>query len=183
MSHRLKYPQVTLTSEVIVFELHSPHLQLHQQLEGVHHMALQNIVSQLKFAAAVVIGFGLLTALAAWPPLNLPTRWLVDLMFLPFDGQQTLSGSEPRILSAILGGVLVGFGVLQWLVVTKLFTREPALARQILRASIWSWFLVDCSASVIAGAPFNAVMNVPFLLLFVVPLWRGNVQMRTAGSV
>lgn len=139
-------------------------------------MGLQTTVTQLKFASVVVIGFGLLTALAAWPPLNLPTLWLVDLMFLPFDGQQNLSAPEARILSAILGGILVGFGVQQWLVVTKLFTREPALARQMILTSMGSWFVVDCTASVMAGAPFNAVMNVPFLLLFVVPLWRGRGQ-------
>jgi hypothetical protein len=141
-------------------------------------MALQTAVTQLKFASAIVIGFGLLTALAAWPALNLPTLWLIDLMFLPFDGQQNISGPEPRILSAILGGILVGFGVLQWLVVTKLFAREPVLARHIILTSMWSWFVVDCTASTIAGAPFNAVMNVPFLLLFVVPLWRSNVQVK-----
>jgi hypothetical protein len=142
-------------------------------------MGLQASVTQLKFASGVVIGFGLLTALAAWPPLNLPTLWLVDLMFLPFDGQQILNGSEPRILCAILGGVLVGFGVLQWLVVTKLLPREPVLARQMILTSMWSWFVVDCTASIMAGAPFNAVMNVPFLLLFVVPLWRGHAQVQT----
>jgi hypothetical protein len=141
-------------------------------------MALQTAVTQLKFASAIVIGFGLLTALAAWPALNLPTLWLIDLMFLPFDGQQNINGPEPRILSAILGGILVGFGVLQWLVVTKLFAREPVLARHIILTSMWSWFVVDCTASTIAGAPFNAVMNVPFLLLFVVPLWRSNVQVK-----
>ncbi len=139
-------------------------------------MTLENTIIQLKLASAVVIGFGLLTAMAAWPPLNLPSRWLVDVMFLPFDGQQDLSGSESRILSAILGAVLVGFGVLQWFVVTKLFAREPALARQILLTSMWSWFLVDCTASIIAGAPFNVVMNVPFLLMFVLPLWRNVAQ-------
>jgi hypothetical protein len=142
-------------------------------------MALQTTVTQLKFASAIVIGFGILTALAAWPPLNLPTQWLIDLMFLPFDGQQNISGLEPRILSAILGGILVGFGVLQWLVVTKLFVRETALARHMILTSMWSWFAVDCTASIMAGAPFNAVMNVPFLLLFVVPLWRGSAQTQT----
>jgi hypothetical protein len=168
--------QMTLTSEVIVLESHSPQLHLHREPQRKLQMSIQSTVTQLKFASMVVIGFGLLTALAAWPPLNLPTLWLVDLMFLPFDGQQNLNGPEPRILSAILGGILVGFGVLQWQVVTKLFAREPALARQILLISMWSWFVVDSLASTIAGAPFNAVMNVPFLLLFVLPLWRDQSQ-------
>jgi hypothetical protein len=142
-------------------------------------MTLQQTVTQLKFASAVVIGFGFLTALAAWPALNLPTRLLVDLMFLPFDGQQSVSAPEARILCAILGGVMVGWGVMQWHIVSKVLARDPELGRQILLSSLWSWFCVDGIASTIAGAPFNAVMNVPFLLLFVVPLWRGNVQAQT----
>jgi hypothetical protein len=140
----------------------------------------QKTISQLKIASAIVIAFGLSTAIAAWPPLNLPTLWLIDLMFLPFDGQQSLGGYETRILCAVLGGLLVGFGGLQWLVVTKLFAREPVLAGQMLWTSIWSWFVVDGMASVVAGAPFNAVMNVPFLLLFIIPLWKSNNQKLSA---
>jgi hypothetical protein len=143
-------------------------------------MSVQTTITQLKVASAIVVGFGLLTALAAWPPLNLPTLWLVDLMFLPFDGQQTLNAPEARILCAILGGILVSFGVLQWLVTTQLYSREPDLARQMLWRSMWSWFVVDGTASTIAGAPFNAVMNVPFLLLFIVPLWRSVAQRQGA---
>jgi hypothetical protein len=139
-------------------------------------MTIPSTIAALKAASAIVIGFGLLTALAAWPPLNLPTLWLVDLMFPPFDGQQDITPPEARILCGILGGVLVGWGVMQWLVVSKLYAREPVLARQIIWASLWSWFVVDCAASTIAGAPFNALMNVPFLLLFIVPLWRSTAK-------
>jgi hypothetical protein len=139
-------------------------------------MTIVSTISALKAASAVVIGFGLLTALAAWPPLNPPTLWLIDLMFLPFDGQQNITQPEARILCAILGGVLVGWGVMQWLIVTKLYRREQVLARQIIWASLWSWFAIDCTASAIAGAPFNAVMNVPFLLLFIIPLWRSTAK-------
>jgi hypothetical protein len=152
------------------------HLHLYYEHEGDPHMTIASTISALKAASAVVIGFGLLTALAAWPPLNIPTLWLIDLMFLPFDGQQNITPSEARILCAILGGVLVGWGVMQWLIVTKLYSREQVLARQIMWASLWSWFAIDCTASGIAGAPFNAVMNVPFLLLFVIPLWRSTAK-------
>jgi hypothetical protein len=179
MNHSPSDVDITLTSEVIVFESLSDHLQVLNQHEGVFKMNVQRTVFQLKCASAIVIGFGLLTALAAWPALNLPTLWLVDLMFFPFDGQQSLGAPESRILCAILGGILVGFGILQWLITTRLFAREPALARQMLLTSMGSWFVVDSIASVMAGAPFNAVMNVPFLLLFVIPLWRGAAQLQT----
>jgi hypothetical protein len=143
---------------------------------GDPNMTIASTIAALKAASAIVIGFGLSTALAAWPPLNLPSLWLIDLMFLPFDGLQTLSAPEPRILSAILGGVLVGWGVMQWLIAAQLYAREPVLARQIMWASLWSWFAVDCTASAVAGAPFNAVMNLPFLLLFIIPLWRSETK-------
>ena len=138
-------------------------------------MSPQTTGHWLKAASVIVIGFGLLTALAAWLPFNLPAFWLVDLMFLPFDGQPNLNGPEARLLSGILGGVLVGFGVTQWLISSRLYPREPGLARTIILASMGVWFVVDSIASVIAGAPFNVVMNVPFLSMFVVPLWRAQV--------
>lgn len=133
-------------------------------------MAVERVVVWLKTASLIVIAFGLLTALAAWPALNLPTVWLVDLMFWPFDGAQNLAAPESRILSAILGGLLVGLGVQQYLIAKKLLPHQPKLACQILSISMWSWFIVDCLASIVAGAPFNVVMNVPFLLMFIVPL-------------
>jgi hypothetical protein len=33
------------------------------------------------------------------------------------------------------------------------------------------WFVVDSLMSIAAGAPLNAIFNVGFLLLFVVPVW------------
>jgi hypothetical protein len=153
-----------------------PQLRLHSQHEGDLPVSNPSPIPALKTASALVIGFGLLTALAAWPALNLPTLWLIDLMFLPFDGEQNIASPEARILCGILGGVLVGWGVLHWLIVTKLYGREPALARQMLWFSVLSWFVIDCTASIIAGAPFNAVMNVPFLLLFIIPLWRHRAE-------
>jgi hypothetical protein len=148
LNHGRELRGVTLTLEVIVSESQSLHLQLYSQHEGPDAMDLQRTITFLKFASVIVMGFGLLTAVAAWPPLNAPTR------------------------------CLVGFGVLQWLVLTKLFAREPALARHMLLSCMWSWFVVDSTASVVAGAPFNAVMNVPFLMLFLVPLWRKVEQVR-----
>lgn len=143
-------------------------------------MNTHNTIIQLKIASGIVIAFGLLTALAAWPALNLPTLWLVDLMFWPFDSQQNLHGTEARVLCGILGGVLAGWGALLWLITTKLYAREPALARGLILTSMWTWFIVDCAASVIAGAAFNGVMNLGFLLLFVVPLWRTTQYTQTA---
>jgi hypothetical protein len=61
-----------------------------------------------------------------------------------------------------------------WLLSTRLYPREPRLARTIILASVISWFVVDGIGSTLAGAPGNVVLNVVFLALFTVPLWRHN---------
>jgi hypothetical protein len=128
-------------------------------------------VKHLKIAAGAVIGFGLITALAAHPPAARPTLLLIDVFLWPAAGPHTLATPEARLLCAISGGLTVGLGVMLWLVATRLYVREPALARTIMLAGLGSWFAVDSMASVIAGAPFNVVANSAFLAAFLVPLW------------
>ena len=54
----------------------------------------------------------------------------------------------------------------------KLFKREPEISRSIILTSIGTWFVIDSTASVIAGAPLNALLNCSFLFLYFVPLMR-----------
>ena len=124
----------------------------------------------LKTASAVVIGFGLAIALAAIPAANGPTAFLIDLVFWPIDGDPALDAPATRLLCAIAGGVLTGWGVLLWLIATRLLPQEPAVARTFVYTSIGIWFVVDSAASIASGAPINALLNIGFLMSFVVPL-------------
>ncbi|MGI9409275.1 MAG: hypothetical protein ACR2OV_04330, partial [Hyphomicrobiaceae bacterium] len=105
-------------------------------------------------------------------------RFLLDLVIWPVDGVQAISGPEMRLLSAVSGGVMVGWGILLWLVATRLYPKDPVLARTLILASIGTWFLIDSLASIVAGAPLNALLNVSFLVLFSWPLMRtpGRLQ-------
>jgi hypothetical protein len=127
---------------------------------------------RLKIASAIVIGFGPVVALAVVPALAGVTQLFTDLVFWPVDGAQSLTAPETRLYLAITGGITTGWGVMLWLVSTKLYPREPELARAIILWSVCTWFAVDSSASIAAGVPGNAVLNIVFLLMFVVPLWR-----------
>ena len=131
-------------------------------------------VTWLKIASAVVVGFGILLLLAAYPATSAPVVVLSDLILWPVDGTQTLDAPEPRLLSGILGGVMAGWGVLLWTVSTRLYPREPDLARTLILTSIWVWFVADGIGSTVAGAPLNVLLNVGFLALFVVPLWSSR---------
>jgi hypothetical protein len=88
------------------------------------------------------------------------------------DGAQDLAAPETRLISAIGGGVMAGWGVLLWMLSTQLFPRDPALAAKLIITSIVTWFVIDSTGSMLAGAPLNAAFNVSFLLVFCVPLWR-----------
>ena len=141
-------------------------------------MQKQSVIAILKIASAAVVGFGIVIAMAAYPPTAEIARFLLDLVIWPIDGVQSVSGSEIRLLSAVSGGVMVGWGILLWLVATRLYPKEPGLAKTMILASIWTWFGVDSLASILAGVPLNALLNISFLVLFSWPLLRTSGQLR-----
>ena len=114
-------------------------------------MQEQNTVGILKFGSALVVGFGVVIAMAAYPPTAGIAQFLLDLVIWPVDGVQAISGPEMRLLSAVSGGVMVGWGILLWLVATRLYPKDPGLARTLILVSIGTWFLVDSLASIVAG--------------------------------
>ncbi len=128
----------------------------------------------LRCAAGIVIAFGILTALAAWPPLNPGIVLLGDLLIWPLDGRETGTDPMTRLMFAIGGGVLAAWGWLIWRLTAELLPREPALARSLIRQSVLTWFVIDSTGSVLAGAPANVVGNLAFLALFLVPLAWGR---------
>ena len=133
-------------------------------------MSLMRSTNWLKWASAIVIGFGLLIALSVLPAMAAPVQFLLDLIFWPIDGVQRIATAELRVALAISGGVMAGWGVLLWQLSTKLYPREPKLGRGLILTSIGTWFLVDSLGSIAAGAPLNALFNVGFLVLFYWPL-------------
>jgi hypothetical protein len=131
----------------------------------------------LRAAAGVaLIAFGLITALGAYPPLSAPVGLFADLMAWPLDGTRPNPTSETRVLIAILGGITLGWGVMIWNLAGAPLARDPGLIRPIIRNAILAWFVVDSTASVLAGAPLNAVANVALAALFLVPLHLGARQ-------
>lgn len=135
-------------------------------------MSVQRTINWLKAASAIVIGFGILTALGALPAASAPIQLLADLAFWPVDGTPASSAPEIRLLCAVAGGIMTGWGVLLWQLASRLYAREPELARGLILASIGTWFVIDSLGSIMAGAPVNAVFNIGFLALFAVPLAR-----------
>jgi hypothetical protein len=126
----------------------------------------------LSVASLIVAAFGLAVALAAHPALAPTIGVLVDLLIWPLDGAQSLASPEARLLAAVGGGVMLGWGVMLWLVANRLYARDPALARSMVLTSVGAWFVVDSLASVMAGVPLDVLGNVAFLAMLVWPVWK-----------
>lgn len=124
----------------------------------------------LKTAAIFVIFFGPIVSLAAHPLTADLNGMFVDLAFWPFDRLPTMEAPATRLFSAIAGGLTIGWGVMIYLLATKLYPREPQLAGSIILTSVVTWFVTDSIGSAVAGAPANVLINVVFLVIFAVPI-------------
>ena len=69
----------------------------------------------LRTGAVLTAGFGVLIWLAAFPGLSGPLKMTADLVLWPGQGAQSLGAPDTRLMAAILGGVLVGWAEMIWL--------------------------------------------------------------------
>lgn len=124
----------------------------------------------LKAASAIVMLVGVVVAVAAHPATAGIANLLADLAFLPYDGAQAVDTPSARLLAAISGGVMFGWGLLLWQIAAQVLPKDPALAAGLIRSSVIAWFALDSTFSVVSGAWFNVVLNLGFLALFLWPL-------------
>ncbi len=122
----------------------------------------------LRLGALIVAVTGLLPSLSVFQATQEPWRFFFDILSWPLDNMPADFSAGERQLSAVLGGVLCGWAwIMYQLADPKVF--NPRI-RKFMIQSVWIWFLLDSVGSVIAEIPLNAVSNVGFLLILLVPL-------------
>ena len=125
------------------------------------------------FRANIFLSFiagGLLWASGSVPGFDAPTRWAFDLLSWPIDGNPGPLNPAATFMSAIGGGVLVGLGVLNWLLVAPAIEAGDQRILNAALASVLSWFVVDSAGSAISGNAPNVVFNLVILALYVLPV-------------
>lgn len=128
-------------------------------------------INILKYGSLGLIAFGLLNFLSLFPVLKPVMNLFMNLVFLTSMGSDHQVGADAaRLWIAISGGLLAGWGTMILLITKHVFAADPALGRRIILPSIMIWFLIDSTGSVVAGAPFNAVLNLSFLAIFALPV-------------
>ena len=145
-------------------------------------MSLNAQLAWLKTGSILLIGFGLLCFLSLFTPVAAIGRGLIDFVIWPIDGAQSFSATETRLLLAIGGGLMVGWGEMLWLVTTLVYRNDPALGRKLILPAILAWFVIDSAGSVLAGVGLNAILNVSFLVIFGMPLLAARRETVSAAS-
>jgi len=133
-------------------------------------MTHSSTVATLKIASLAVTLVGLLLSLGAAAKLSAALGLFLDLAIPPVDGAQDAGLQQTRLLAAVAGGVMTGWGVMLWLVTTRIYEADPTAGRSLILPGLVVWFVVDGAASVAAGAWPNAAFNTVFLALFAIPL-------------
>jgi hypothetical protein len=124
----------------------------------------------LQFACAIAVATGLVSAAASFPATDGLWLFLFDLLKWPIDGNPSQFDLTTRAVNAVLGGVMVGWGTLMFLLVRNFLKKDYALVRKLILVSIVSWFVIDSIGSFLAELPGNLLLNVSFLCLFLPPL-------------
>jgi len=130
----------------------------------------KNYKKWLKFTSFVVGAFAPVFFLASLGVAE-PTRFTLDLISWPIDGNPEFLHPSTLILSAISGGFLLGWGVMIWCLTIWVYDKEPELIRRIVLISLISWFVLDSAGSIASGNPFNALFNSVLLFAAVGPMW------------
>jgi hypothetical protein len=133
-------------------------------------MTVQTSMIWLRVACVITVVTGLICAMASHPATGGVWLWLFDLLKWPLDGDPAFFADDTRAVNAVLGGTMVGWGVLMYLLATSQRIQALPELPRLLLIGIVAWFVVDCIGSLLAGLPGNLVLNVGFLVLFVPPL-------------
>lgn len=133
-------------------------------------MSMHTSIIWLRIACVVTIVTGILCGLASHPATAGAWLFLFDVLSWPVNGDPAFFAADTRAVNAVLGGTMVGWGVLMYLLATpEQMTHNPALPRMMVVA-LGAWFVVDSVGSWLAELPGNIGLNIAFMALFVPPL-------------
>jgi hypothetical protein len=116
------------------------------------------------------VSFGLVLVLAP----SISRQGFSLLVYASAAHIDTFGQEQVRYISlahAVIGGVMVGWGVAIFYVTKSLLARGERIAWNLIALSVGAWFVPDTLYSLISGYWQNAVLNTAFLALFALPLW------------
>lgn len=117
---------------------------------------------------------GVVLALAAFPATDAPARIIFSSMGAPNGGAGWFASDMLRFAIGLQGSILIGwiitiFGLL------RAGDRIGASAWRWVTVAVLIWFVIDSTISVSTNMTPNAVSNLAFLILYLIPIGASGV--------
>ena len=128
--------------------------------------------SAMRRSGWILIVTGALFALTGLPLLHPVAQIFLQIAYWPMQDVPSGLAVPVPLLVAITGGLTVGLGGMLWALGTYVAPLSPDAATKVTWVATWSWFCTDSTASILVGAPFNAVLNLTFLALMLLSCRR-----------
>ncbi len=120
-----------------------------------------------KAVCGMTILTGLTCFLASFESLEGPWLQFYNLLN-PKDHQFSTFPKEIRLYNAMLGGVMVGWGITLYLLTSEI-KKNPIVWKAVFTGLVL-WFILDSVGSYAAGVPLNIALNTLFFSLFLLGL-------------
>jgi len=126
-------------------------------------MSLDTRAKFMMVVAVIFFIYSILWALAPYPSLNLPARFILDLADWPLDNLDAPLDRNTQWLSAIGAGVLAAISIfLGGIVVPAIKKADTSVTRTTILAMV-VWYVIDSTGSVAAGVFSNVFFNTIYL--------------------
>lgn len=133
-------------------------------------MSLNTRSKFMMIVAVVFFIYSILWALAPYPSLNLPARFILDLADWPLDNLATPLDRNTQWLSSIAAGILAAVSIfLGGIVVPAIKERNVSIVHTTIAAMV-IWYLIDSIGSIASGVASNVFFNSIYLVLILIPL-------------
>jgi hypothetical protein len=130
----------------------------------------ERYIKFLKLSSLITVVTGVVSVLASSPVTQGPWLLLLDFLDWPLDGSPGSFARESFVLNAVLGGVMIGWGVLMYFVSNEL-QKSPRMLKAMI-ISLLCWFVSDSLGSFVSGVYGNIFLNLIFLAMFLYPLLK-----------
>lgn len=124
----------------------------------------------LAVASGVVIAVGLYIALLKTTPLFAPFDAMIDPVFWPAGEIGEAALQFKYFIFSLLGVFMAGWGIQLLFITLFAFRKRQRWAWWSIMVSVVLWFGIDEFFSLYYGVYHNALLNIPFFLMLMIPL-------------
>jgi len=120
--------------------------------------------------AALFFIYAMLWVTAAFPSVNLPARFILDISDWPMDNLAAPLDRNTQWLSSISAGLLAGLAVIFGGIVAPAIKQRNVSITRVTIAAMVVWYVVDSVGSIAAGVVSNVFFNTIYLVATLIPL-------------